>query len=145
MERNLAAYWIPRSSRGMTAVDDLSAVAAWRRRKQIQFFHSLSWIASLTLAMTNVGRARKGDPVAEYDGVGWSIGPMVGLSIRFCPGKPVSTSHQAPGGLFRTMLGAHCILSVHPVAPRQKARLVTGQLQFGHESEIRLSVRPGRV
>jgi hypothetical protein len=91
--------------------------------------------------------ARKRDPVAEYDDVGWSIGPMVGLSLlsgkagfdlafdlASGPRRPVS-DHAWDG----------CTLSVHPVAPSQKVGLVTGQLQFGHESEIRLSVRPGRV
>jgi hypothetical protein len=66
-------------------------------------------------------------------------------TIRFCSGKPVSASHQAQGGLFRTVLGGDCTLSVHPVTFPPNARPVTGQLQFGHESEIQLSVQPGRV
>jgi hypothetical protein len=63
--------------------------------------------------------ARKRDPVAEYDDVGWSIGPMVGLSLlsgkagfdlafdlASGPRRPVSD--RAWGG---------CTLSVHPVTP----------------------------
>jgi hypothetical protein len=70
---------------------------------------------------------------------------MVGPTIRFCPGKTGFHLASGPGRPVSDHAWSDCTLSVHPVASLQKARLVTGQLQFGHEGEIRLSVRPGRV
>jgi hypothetical protein len=94
--------------------------------------------------MLDVG-ARRRDPVAEYDGVGWSIGTMVGLAIRFCPGKAGFDLASGPGRPVSDQAWVGCTESVYPVRLPLNARLVTGQLQFGHQSEFRLSARPGRV
>jgi hypothetical protein len=68
-----------------------------------------------------------------------------GWRFAFCPGMTVST---LASGSERPCFGP-CRGRLHhiraPGRAPQNARLVTGQLQFGHESEIRLSVRPGRV